>query len=265
MISCIIVFVSLSFQNCCTVEKTAVSCPEFSGRKFNTAKNRIMRNNNITDIYNLRNHLNQRKSLAIRNKRNNTEGYSSSGNSKISYPDKLELIGFPDKIRYLKKLEVSSAKGFYSQADDCDTIFLKSGSRLNVKITGTGLIRIRYRECNNPDGAINSLPKSKISFVRYGNQDSIPKNTARRKSDPVGIAGFILTIAGLPFLGSLSFALISLLMTGCLLGWISSNRIKKHPDKYKGKGLAEISIVLGYALLIFLILFVLIVLFSKIF
>jgi hypothetical protein len=89
--------------------------------------------------------------------------------------------------------------------------------------------------------------------------------SAKRKSDPVGIAGFVLSVAGLLFLDSLSFPLISLILTGCLLGWVSSNRIKRHPDKLKGKGLAEISIVLGYALLIFLILFVLIILISKIF
>jgi hypothetical protein len=135
VISCIVVVVSLSFQNCSTVKKVAVSCPEFSGRKFNTVKNKNWWNYN-SDINKLnpRNHLCQRKFLTARNKRNKTEGYSSSRDIKNLYLGKLELIAFPDKIRYLNKLEVSSGNGIYSQDDVCDTIFLKSGSKINVKI-----------------------------------------------------------------------------------------------------------------------------------
>ena len=270
VISCIIIFFSLSFQNCCTVKKTAVSCPEFSGSKFKAAKNKIRWNNNFTDLNKLNpgNHHKRSKSVTNRNYPDNMSISTNSGNNKIKNSEKLEFTGLPDKSRYLKQLEVSAANEIYSQTDACDTIFLKSGSCINVIINRTGLKKIRYRDCNNPNGAIISIKKSEISYIGYANKDqrdTSPKKSPKRKADPVGIAGFVLSVAGLPFLGSLSFPLISLILTGCLLGWISSNRIKKHPDKLKGKGLAEISILLGYALLIFLILFVLIILISKIF
>jgi hypothetical protein len=269
VISCIIIFFSLSLQSCYTVKKTDVSCPEFSGPKFKPTKNKISWNNNFTDLNKLNpgNYHRRPKSITNRNDPNSMSNSNSSGNNKIKISEKLEFTGMPDKSRYLKQLEVAAVNEIYSQTDACDTIFLKSGSCINVKINRTGLKKIRYRDCNNPNGAIRSIKKSEISYIRFANKDqrdSSPKKSPKRKSDPVGIAGFVLSVAGLPFLGSLSFTFISLVLTGCLLGWISSNRIKKHPDKFKGKGLAEISIVLGYALLIFLILFVLIILISKI-
>ncbi len=269
-ISCLVIFISLSFQNCCTVKKTALSCPELSGPRFKTIKNKIRWNNNFS----VQNKLNSgkyhrgQKSVTNRNYPNNMSISYGSGNNKITNSKKPEFTDLPDKSEYLKLLEVSAANEIYSQTDACDTIFLKSGSRINVRITGTGPKKIRYRDCNNPKGAIMTIPKSEVSYIGYADKDqrdSFPEKSPKRRSDPIGIAGFTLSVAGLPFLGSLSFTLISLLLTGCLLGWISSNRIKKHPDKFKGKGLAEISIVLGYALLIFLFLFVLIILISKIF
>jgi hypothetical protein len=217
---------------------------------------------------NLRNKSSNLKSNTSRKHLSNISNTNNQKNSKLLYSSETEFISLPAKNIFLKELEASTSSGIYSQRDTCDTIFLISGSHLNVRIAGKGLRKIRYRDCDNPTGTVTSIPKSEILSIRYASEDqkdTSGKNKVKRKLDPVGIAGFILSIAGLPFLGSLSFALITLILTGCLLGWISSNRIKRHPDKLKGKGLAEISIVLGYALLIFLILFVLIVLISKIF
>ena len=270
VISCIIIFFSLSFQNCCTVRKTALTCPEFTSSKFKTTKNKIRWNNNFS----VQNKLNSEKyhrglkSATNRNNPNNLGASNSSGNNKNLNSEIPGFTGLPDKSGYLKQLEVSAANKIFLQTDTCDTIFLKSGSLINAKIEKTGLKKIWYRDCNNPNGSVISIPKSEISYIGYAGKDqkdSIPKKSPKRRSDPIGIAGLVLSIGGLLFLNSLSFPLISLILTGCLLGWISSNRIKKHPDKLKGKGLAEVSIVLGYALLIFLILFVLNILISKIF
>ncbi len=254
-ISCIIVFLSLFFQFCHTVEKTSVSCPEFSGHKFNTTKNKIRSDNKITANHklNLGSHLNPSKLIASRcHKKDSTL---------------LEFFYIPDKTNYLKRLTASTINTIALQPDVCDTIFLKTGSWLKVKIARKGLSRISYLDCNNLTGHLVSISKTEIRSISFSNENQRHiqgGKSIKRKSDPIGIIAIIFSIAGLLFLGSLSFPFISLILSGGILGWISANRIKMHPDKLKGRTLAEFSIVLAYALLIFLVLFLVVVLIGKI-
>jgi hypothetical protein len=248
VISCVVVFVSFSFQYCSTVKKASVSCPEFSGTKINTTNNKIRRNNKLA--INLRHSIPHSRPISLKSKNHSARV--------------IETQTLPDRTEYLEKLEVSANNVIYSQTNICDTIFLRSGSFINGRITRKGLSKIRYRDCNNLSGPIISVRKSDVLSVRYGNDQRNYPAINKKRSDPVGILGFAFSVTGLLFLGSLSFPFISLILTGCVLGWISSNRIKNQPEKLKGRGLAEISIVLGYALLIFLALFLVIILIGKI-
>ena len=258
VISCMIIFVSLSFQQCHTIEKTAVSCPEFRGHKFNTTKTR---NRSVNKFVLLK-----KSNLQIHKGKPGMK-ISKRVNDQKRISDKSVSAYLPCKTEFLNSLTVSDINSIVLRQNDCDTIFLRSGSWINAKITKKGLSRIRYRDCNNLAGPVISIPKSKIKSISYGidNKKYIPGvQNSQRKTDPIGIIGFVFSIAGLLFLGSLSFTFISLILTGGVLGWISANRIKDHPDKLKGRGLAGISIVLGYALLIFLVLFLVIILIGKI-
>ncbi len=259
LISYMIIFVSLSFQQCKTAEKTAVSCPELPAHKFSKTKTGIRGHNKTAFFKNPNLMINKGRSGAGMHLKNSSEyNYTGNRNSVQSVSAYL-----PCKTDFLNRLTVSENNSIAISLNDCDTIFLRSGSSINAKITRKGLNRIRYRDCNNLTGPVLSIPKSEVRSISYSNISQEYKNY-KRTSDPVGIIGFVFSIAGLLFLGSLSFPFISLILTGGLLGWISANRIKNRPYKLKGRGLAGISIVLAYALLIFLVLFLVIVLIGKI-
>ena len=119
VISSIIIFFSLSFQNCCTVKKTSVSCPEFTASKFKATKHKDRWNNNfsVQNKPNSGNYHRRQKAVTNRNYPNNMNISYSSGNNKIINSKKTGFTGFPDKSKYLKLLEVSAANGIYSQTD----------------------------------------------------------------------------------------------------------------------------------------------------
>jgi hypothetical protein len=260
VISCLI-FVSLSFQQCRTVEKTAVSCPEFASHKFNKAKYR-------TRVSKIASPPKPNLTTRLVNSGTKMSGQVNYKNVKIRKEISKESFSafLPDKRNFLNRLTVSNNNSIALYLADCDTIFLKSGSWINAKIERKSLNRIKYRDCSMT-GPVLSIPKSEIKSISYGNNSkrhAITPNGTKRIQDWVGVTGFIFSIAGLLFLGSLSFPFIGLILGGGVMGWISAGRIKDRPDKLKGRGLAEISIVLAYALLIFLVLFLVIILVGKI-
>jgi hypothetical protein len=265
VISCIIIFVSILFQYCSTVKRSAVSCPQFSGYKLNETRKKIRRNNKIEAVNNeyFRNHRKQVKTVTSNIHLYDSVIHFSSANLSNN-SDRLESAVIPYETNYLKSLTASANNSIVLQPDLCDTIFLKKGSYMNVKIDRIGLWKIRYHNCNIPTGPKSSISVFKVLSFSYNNEkqknSSFSKNNpqidkTKRKPEPLGLAGFAFSISGLFFLGSLSLALIFLIATGSVLGWISYIRIKRHPDKYKGRAFAQVSIVLGYALLIFLIIF----------
>jgi hypothetical protein len=137
----------------------------------------------------------------------------------------------------------------------CDTIVLKPGNMIVGKVLEIGLNEIKYRECENLDGPVISILKSDVFVIKYPNgtrdyfNSEAPvsysntlnnSGTAKiKKSEGLGTAGFIAGLVGLFVAGILlgSFAVIS--------GIISLSKINRHPEKYKGRGIAIASLVIG--------------------
>jgi hypothetical protein len=72
------------------------------------------------------------------------------------------------------------------------------------------------------------------------------KKTDHRKTEKLGLTGFILSFLGIIPLFGIPFALLAI-----IFGAKSLKKIKKSPEKYKGKGFATASIVIGCAMLVF--------------
>jgi len=53
--------------------------------------------------------------------------------------------------------------------DNCDTIVFRDSIKIKAKVIEITQDQIKYKKCNNPDGPIFSVSKSKIAYVKYTN------------------------------------------------------------------------------------------------
>jgi len=91
-----------------------------------------------------------------------------------------------------------------------------------------------------PLGDSTTVKKSDTSKV---NAAGI-KKTDHRKTEKLGLAGFILSFLGIvPYIG-IPFAILAI-----IFGARSLKKIKRNPEKYKGKGYAIASIAIGCAII----------------
>ena len=143
-----------------------------------------------------------------------------------------------------------------TQSSGCDIIVLKSGSILIGKVEEIGQNEIKYRKCNNLNGPIISISKSDVSVIIYTNgtheiftstnatvsgynNATTTDNNTTIKTEGLGVTGFVSSLVGL-FVAGIPLGLI-----GVIFGSISLSKIKKNPNKFKGKGLAIASIIIG--------------------
>ncbi|MCD4732436.1 MAG: DUF4190 domain-containing protein [Bacteroidales bacterium] len=145
---------------------------------------------------------------------------------------------------------------FY-QENECDTIILNNGDKINAQVVKIEQNEIIYKECETSDETIFSIDKSTVSMIKYfdGNTEIFTEDktaltsqeTAKPKTHMLGLFGLFLVVIGLFFPWYVAMAAAAFAL---LFGIISLNKIKKNPKKFKGKGLAIISIVVGVAILV---------------
>jgi hypothetical protein len=305
----IFLILSLVLLSCRTVEKAAVLCPEFLGNKNNkVSAYKVNRTKKVATHYRITIRKQSVSRHTILSRRNHGKDIAVINNSLVHENIMIsgkEYLKDLSKIEYLKGLTASSdnaiilsrrndfatdsikkrdtteqSKDFIStQQSGCDTIFLKSGPMMIVKVTEIRLNEIMYKNCNTLNGPIASIPKSEVLVIKSANGKhnySISADAAvfissktTRINEGLGIAGFILgminpvvafsmiaiTPVSLAWLAIiLGFSALGLIVF--ILGCISLRKIKRHPDKYKGKGFAAVSIILGLiGIIAFIILF----------
>jgi hypothetical protein len=144
----------------------------------------------------------------------------------------------------------------FDQQTGCDTIVLKSGSRIIGKVEEIGQSEIRYRRCDNITGPVISIAKSGVNRILYVNgthevmvSDSPivigspyvkpVYSTAPVKSEPLGIVGFIGSLIGLFIAG------VPLGTLGVIFGAISLGKVKREPARFRGRGIAIAAIIIG--------------------
>lgn len=256
----------LVIHSCSPAKRSAVSCTEFPVYKSNRT-----------------NHHTVQKLLAVhpgtikKNRRTSSENKqfnnivsesrrSASGIAQIGNMNKTEFSGrllassdnnivpFNGSI---SDPEVQFAEDIYSvQIPKCDTIILRSGSVIYGKVEEIGQTEIKYRKCNNLNGPLISIAKTEVSSIRYINgtrenlnesvpqtyttsATALPQNNLPRQNEGLSVAGFLASIIGL-FIASIPLGLLAV-----IFGGISLSRIRKNPSRYKGKGLAIASIIIG--------------------
>jgi hypothetical protein len=272
----IFLVLSLSHLSCGTTEKTAVACPEFSVKKNNKflshhkafGKTRLT-THKANSGYRLSGQLKKNDGVRINKTKNLSENSHQAESitdlNKVNY-DK-GLIASTDNIIYpgtnnftlpsLIKMHIAGKPGKpgFPQTTKCDTIHLKSGALLIGKVEEIGQTEIKYRKCNNLTGPIISISKTDVKSIQYSNgtndlisetntfsanqTNQLYNNYPVLKTEGLGLAGFISGLAGL-FIASIPLGLIAV-----IFGSISLSRIKKQPGRYKGRGFAIASLILG--------------------
>jgi hypothetical protein len=274
----------LFILSCRTAKVVAVSCPELPVNKSCkiAAGHKMNAHRAFTGNYKVRIRKQPANRLTDLSKKNHGKESIVLKNSPVLkntiVPD-IEYINNLSKIEYLKGLTSSvdraiiplgrnnsialslnrgnmieqSGKINTIQPSVCDTIVLKSGSIMVVKVTEIVQNEIRYRFCNNLNGTVSSISKSQVTVIKYpnGTRDNfISDNTTafidyhgRKETESFGIAGFIISMVGLLLMITGFGEILGPL--GIIFGGISLGRIKRNPGKYKGKGLAKASIIVG--------------------
>jgi hypothetical protein len=140
--------------------------------------------------------------------------------------------------------------------DGCDTIVMKSGSRLYGKVEELGQYEIKYRRCDNLTGPVIAVSKSQVAGIYYSNgtHDAIPSDTPvtpvtytplppvdpTARIDGLAIAGFSAGLIGL-FIAGVPLGILSVVFSA-----ISMGRIKKSRGMIRGRGLAVAGLILGF-------------------
>ncbi len=108
-------------------------------------------------------------------------------------------------------------------------IKFKNGHEVLAKILYQNHDTLKYRLINEPD-SVRIVMMDKVNTI-------LPDP---RKTEKLGLAGFILSLLGLiPIIG-IPFAILAL-----IFGLSSLRKIKRFPEKFKGKGFATASAIIG--------------------
>ena len=265
-----ILILSFGLLSCSTSKKSAIACPDIplnKGYKLssNHKNNNLLAINRTKPVRNNRSSVTKNPSIDKRlfNNSNLNDFSKVSEIENIQYPSTHEfselLIASTDNKLILPRVTTAitpfeTVERTYQQ-DRCDTIVLKSGKSLVGKVEEIGLTEIKYRNCNNLSGPIISIAKSSASAILFSNGSheiftvdepalqsynaSITGNTDERQVEGFGIAGLAAGVVGL-FIAGIPLGAVAI-----VFGAISLSRIKKNPLKYKGKGLAIASLILG--------------------
>lgn len=149
----------------------------------------------------------------------------------------------------------------------CDQIVLRNGDVVDAKVKEVGVNEIRYKKCDRPDGPDYTISKRDVLSIKYsngeverfsssagstynnnsssGNQSSYnsptnPQNDGPR-TDPFAIVA--VAAGGLAIFTGLGSLLLG--AAAVVFGALSLSRIRREPNRFKGKGLAVAGMVAG--------------------
>ena len=182
---------------------------------------------------------------SINNKLKSENLLASSEN--IIIHNKKELISLSKKVRELSKLD-----------GDCDNIIYKNGEEVSVKVIEITTDVVKFKRCDNLDGPLISVKKSEILMIRYknGSKEIFEDNSAELENKEIDksklkVQGLGLTSMIIGIIGGLFpnlFVLIISSLLAIIFSSIAMAKIKKNPEKFKGKGFAITGLVLGIIL-----------------
>ena len=151
-----------------------------------------------------------------------------------------------DKNReiYISNIEIKSIQ-FIKNPTVTNAQPLAIDPTLDTAIIKTTISREKVAEPSNNNSLENDVWDNTNSEFEISNSDT-PKaelqseeSSTKKVQEPLSILSFIFTLLG--FITGIGFLL------GMIFGAISLSKIKKNPEKFKGKGIAKFSFILSTA------------------
>jgi hypothetical protein len=134
------------------------------------------------------------------------------------------------------------------KAEPCDKILLRNGDEIQAKVLEIGLSSVKYKKCENQEGPLIEIKKNDIFMITYSNgSKDVFKETVdseQKQTPPTQVApqpkkhGFAVA--------SLIFGLLGVPVLAWVFGGIAKSLIRKFPESYDGKGMANTGIFLGW-------------------
>jgi hypothetical protein len=277
VVAAISIAFSLVLFSCGSTKKSAVSCPDFSHSRNMKSRHAQLKNTYPDQQAAYRTNsswarqswnrgsskVSERHGLAAR--RFSIPEYGQTNISRNSerifpgymQPARIHLAGMVIPIAKTPTLPVvekthlpAPVKSPAMNSPGCDSIVLRNGDIMVAKIVEIGQREIRYRKCGDTEGPVFVVSITDVFMIKYPNgtrdyftseRNPAPSlgGTAPRKTDGMAVAGFIGSLAGLFIAG------IPLGIMAFVFGCVSLGKIKRHPERYSGRGFAIASIVIG--------------------
>ena len=157
----------------------------------------------------------------------------------------------------------------------CDQIVLRNGDVVDAKVKEVGVNEIRYKKCDRQDGPDYTISKRDVLSIKYSNGEVERFNTASTSSninnsstnksynsptnsqsdgprtDPFAIVA--IAAGGLAILTGYGAFLLG--AAALIFGALSLSRIRKEPNRFKGKGLALAGMIAGIVAVAFIVLY----------
>ena len=195
----------------------------------------------------------------------------------VSNTEKETNYGSETKIKGRSKMpkdSIQNIKKEKSKKQKPDIIYLRTKEKYIVKKIEVKDSTVTYQYYyHGKDTSEHCLVKTDIHRIEYANgqidtlyNDSSPiisqkkmQQYLKRKQEPIGLIGFgvgLLSVAAfisLVILGGAGFFTILLGLTAIALGLISLRKIKRRPDKYKGRTFAILGMIFSSLILAYLV------------
>lgn len=135
----------------------------------------------------------------------------------------------------------------------CGYVVLYPGERVEAELLEISATEVTYRLCGKPGATPVTRHKREVLAVVAPNGDELFSGIyafggqpiyETQKTDGFAIASFVLGLIPFTILGP--FAAV-------ILGIVGLDRIRKHPERYRGKGFAVAGIILGLLVAVLLL------------
>ncbi|GAB3641108.1 DUF4190 domain-containing protein [Spirosoma arcticum] len=147
----------------------------------------------------------------------------------------------------------------------CDQIVLRNGDVIDAKIKEVGVNEIKYKKCDRQDGPDYTISKRDVLSIKYsngeverfnasptqsnnnssGSRQSYDSPTNRQNNGPRTDPFAIVSLASGAVALLIGVGGLLLVAAAIVFGGISLSRIKREPDRFKGRGLALGGLIAG--------------------
>lgn len=204
---------------------------------------------------------------------------SASKNTALAEP-KLKLtkpLFFPqDSVKILTKsgttyegrITKSDFNGYYIKINNNNEIYVSNSEIKEITFLNPNNTVLSKTSSDSVNKKANIIPKTKnesqikneniwdrtnSDFINKLTPKEVKSSSYEKKMDPFSILSFVSTVLG--FFTGFTFLL------GLIFGAISLSKIKKNPEKYKGRGLAIFSFIFSLVMTFIVMLLIVLLLF----